>query len=109
MAWHAIMSGVFLHGFYLGAVWWAVGQGVSAAISGIIAGLQPLMTAAVAPALLGERLSPMQKLGLVLGFIGIALAVLPKVLALDSATAIPAFPVLVNVIGMASVTYGTIY
>ncbi len=109
LAGHAIVSGMFLHGFYLGAVWWAVGQGVPAAISGIIAGLQPLMTASVAPFLVGERLSPMQKLGLVLGFIGIAIAVVPKVLALDSASAIPAFPVLVNVIGMASVTYGTIY
>ncbi len=41
---HAIISGMFLHGLYLGMVWWAIGQGVPAALSGIIAGLQPLMT-----------------------------------------------------------------
>lgn len=105
---HALVSGVFLHGIYLGMVWWAVGQGVPAAISGIIAGLQPLMTGIAAPFLIGERLSPTQKLGLALGFAGIALAVLPKVLAVDSG-AIPAFAVAINVIGMASVTYGTIY
>ena len=109
LAGHAVVSGIFLHGFYLGAVWWAVGQGVPAAISGIIAGLQPLMTACVAPALLGERLSATQRLGLVLGFLGIALAVLPKVLALDPGASIPLFPVIINVIGMASVTYATIY
>lgn len=110
VAGRAVVSGMFLHGFYLAAVWWAIGQGVPAAISGIIAGLQPLMTAAVAPALIGERLSGAQRLGLALGFAGIALAVLPKVLAIDpGATPIHLLPVLVNIAGMASATYGTIY
>ena len=110
MAGHAILSGIFLHGIYLGAVWWAIGQGVPAAIAGIIAGLQPLMTAVVAPALIGEILSRQQKLGLVLGFFGIAIAVVPKVLAIDpGSTPIQIFPVVVNVLGMAGVTYGTIY
>jgi len=107
---HAVFSGMFLHGLYLGSVWWGIGQGVPAAISGIIAGLQPLMTAAVAPALLGENLSSQQKLGLVLGFLGIALAVVPKVLTIDTGTTpIHIFPVVINVLGMAAVTYGTIH
>lgn len=107
---HAAMSGVLLHGCYLGMVWWAVGQGVPAAISGIIAGLQPLMTGLAATFLLGERLSTAQKAGLVLGFVGVAIAVLPRVLALDSgASAIPAFAVMVNVIAMVAVTAGTLY
>ncbi|WP_275784122.1 DMT family transporter [Pararhizobium gei] len=110
MAGHAVISGVFLHGLYLGAVWWAIGQGVPAAISGIIAGLQPLMTAVVAPALIGEDLSTQQKIGLGLGFLGIALAVVPKVLTIDTgATPIHMFPVVVNVLGMAAAAYGTIY
>ncbi|RVH64050.1 DMT family transporter, partial [Sinorhizobium meliloti] len=99
-----------LHGLYLGAVWWAIGQGVPAAISGIIAGLQPLMTAAVAPWLIGEKLAGQQKLGLILGFCGIALAVAPKMLAIDAAaTPIHLLPLAVNVLGMAAVTYGTLY
>ena len=107
---HAMVSGMFLHGLYLGAVWWAIGQGVPAAISGIIAGLQPLMTAAVAPALIGENLSGQQKLGIVLGFLGIALAVVPKMLVIDTGTTpIDFLPVAVNILGMAAVTYGTIY
>lgn len=107
---HAVVSGIFLHGLYLGAVWWAIGQGVPAAISGIIAGLQPLMTAVVAPALIGENLSGQQKIGLTLGFLGIALAVIPKVLAIDTGmTPIQLFPVVINILGMAAVTYGTIY
>lgn len=107
---HAVVSGIFLHGLYLGAVWWAIGQGVPAAISGIIAGLQPLMTAAVAPWLIGEKLAGQQKLGLILGFCGIALAVAPKMLAIDAAaTPIHLLPLAVNVLGMAAVTYGTLY
>ena len=105
---HAIVSGMFLHGLYLGMVWWAIGQGVPAALSGIIAGLQPLMTGIAAAFLVGEALSGGQRLGLVLGFTGIAIAVLPSVLALDSA-AIPLQAVAINVMAMACVTVGTIY
>lgn len=105
---HAVISGAFLHGFYLGAVWWAVGQGVPAALSGIIAALQPLMTALAAPYFVGEKLSRLQKTGLLLGFAGVAIAVLPKFTGVGHA-GIPAFAILVNVLGMASVTYGTIY
>jgi drug/metabolite transporter (DMT)-like permease len=103
-----LVSGVLLHGGYLGPVWWAIGQGVPAGLSGIIAGLQPLLTALAAPYLLDERLSRAQKVGLVLGFIGVALAVLPK-LQHQGAAGIPWFPVLINMLGMISVTAGTIY
>lgn len=105
---HAVVSGAFLHGFYLAAVWWAVGQGVPAALSGIIAALQPLMTALAAPYIIGERLSPMQKLGIVLGFAGVAVAIFPKFAGIGGAD-IPTLALVVNVLGMTSVTYGTIY
>jgi drug/metabolite transporter (DMT)-like permease len=103
-----LISGVLLHGGYLGPVWWAIGQGVPAGLSGIIAGLQPLLTALAAPYLLDERLSRTQKIGLALGFIGVAIAVLPKLLN-QGAADVPWFPVLINVLGMVSVTAGTIY
>jgi drug/metabolite transporter (DMT)-like permease len=105
---HAIISGMFLHGLYLGMVWWAIGQGVPAALSGIIAGLQPLMTGVAAAYLIGEDLSASQRLGLVIGFLGVGIAVLPKVLVIDAST-IPAYAVAVNVLAMACVTAGTIY
>ncbi|MFA7416833.1 MAG: DMT family transporter [Rhizobium sp.] len=105
---HATVSGMLLHGLYLGMVWWAIGQGVPAALSGIIAGLQPLMTGLAAAYLIGERLSFSQRIGLFLGFAGVAIAVLPKVFSID-ADVIPAYAVAVNVLGMACVTAGTIY
>lgn len=107
---HAMMSGVLLHGLYLGMVWWAINEGVPASISGIIAGLQPLLTGCAAYLLLRERLNPMQVLGLVIGFIGIFIAVLPKALALEGeASNIPLYAVMVNMLGMFAITYGTIY
>ncbi|GMB80309.1 DMT family transporter [Shinella zoogloeoides] len=105
---HAVVSGAFLHGIYLGAVWWAIGQGVPAALSSIIAALQPLMTALAAPFFIGERLGKTQKLGLCLGFLGVLIAVLPKFFG-HGAAEIPAFAIVVNMLGMAAVTYGTIY
>jgi drug/metabolite transporter (DMT)-like permease len=105
---HALVSGAFLHGLYLGAVWWAIGEGVPAALSSIIAALQPLMTALAAPFVIGERLSLQQKLGLGLGFLGVLLAVLPKFFGAEAAE-MPAFAIVVNMLGMAAVTYGTIY
>ncbi len=105
---HAVVSGVFLHGIYLGAVWWAIGEGVPAALSSIIAALQPLMTALAAPFFIGERLSTTQKLGLCLGFLGVLIAVLPKFFG-QGAAEIPAFAIVINMLGMAAVTYGTIY
>ncbi len=107
---HAIVSGVFLHGLYLGGVWWAIAQGVPSSVSGLIAALQPLLTAIVAPFIVGERLTGSQRLGVVLGFAGLSLAILPRLLVLDSSMLqVALMPLLVNVVAMASVTAGTIY
>ncbi len=106
----AIYSGIFLHGIYLCCLWWAISRGVPAGIAGIIAALQPLMTAMAAPYLVGERLQPVQRLGLLLGFIGIAIAISPKLLGSDT-TGLwqSATPLAVNLLAMVSVTYGTLY
>lgn len=107
---HGFLSGILLHGLYLAGLWWAIGQGVPAGLSGIIAGMQPLLTGLFALALLGERLGRGQIAGLVLGFSGIMIAVSPQFAGLFSTglTGL-AFPVLVNLIAMLSVTLGTLY
>ncbi|WP_394690368.1 DMT family transporter [Hoeflea sp.] len=107
---HAVLSGVLLHGLYLGGVWWAIAQGVPSSVSGLIAALQPLLTAVAAPFIVGERLTPRQKLGVLLGFAGLAVAIAPRLLALDPAMIQTALvPLVINVFGMVSVTAGTIY
>lgn len=110
LALRAVYSGLFLHGFYLAGLWWAIANGVPAGISGIIAALQPLLTAMAAPLLIGERLQGMQKLGLCLGFVGIAIAISPKLFDPGNANLAHALvPLAVNLVAMGSVTYGTLY
>jgi drug/metabolite transporter (DMT)-like permease len=107
---HALISGVLLHAGYLGPVWYAVAQGVPAGVSGVIAGSQPLLTAVLAPWLLSERISRAQWAGVLLGFAGILLVLQPKLTSLDAAQlATIQWALVVNALGMISVTLGTFY
>lgn len=107
---HAMFSGILLHVVYLGGIWWAINQGIPASLSGLLAALQPLLTALIAYWAVKERLAEKQKLGLALGFFGLAVAIGPNLLALDSQTLSASLvPLMVNVVSMISVTLGTIY
>jgi drug/metabolite transporter (DMT)-like permease len=107
---HGIFSGVLLHGIYLGGVWWAVRHGLPAGISGLIAALQPILTALFAPAILGERITLTRWGGIVLGFFGIALVLQPKLAGVEPAALWGVLiPILINIIAMVSVTAGSFY
>ena len=71
---HAVMAAL-LHCTYLGCIFWALDQGVSAGIAAVIVGCQPVLTAALAGPLLGELVSARQWMGLALGLAGIAMVV----------------------------------
>lgn len=70
---HIAVSGLLVHGAYLGGVFYGIYQGMPAGLTALLVGLQPLLTAALAGPLLNERLSKGQWLGLVMGLAGIAL------------------------------------
>ncbi len=107
---HAMASGVLLHALYLGGVWWAVGQGLPAGISAVIAATQPIMTAMLAPALLNERISQRQWGGIALGFAGIAIVLAPRIAAAQGADFDQLrWALAVNLGAMLSVTLGTFY
>ncbi len=110
-AWlHALVSGVLLHGIYLGGVWWAVKHGLSAGISGLLAALQPLLTALLAPYLLRETITPRQWLGVAVGLFGVMLVLSPKLGVVLGGTGEAAWLALgINVIGMVGVTAGSFY
>jgi drug/metabolite transporter (DMT)-like permease len=107
---HGLASGVLLHAIYLGGVWYVIDEGLATPLSGLIAALQPLLTAVLAVAWLAEYLTKKQWLGLVLGFAGLVIALLPRLFALEGeAFAAASWLIVINVVAMISVTLGTLY
>lgn len=106
-AWgEGLVAGVLLHGVYLGGVFWSVRQGLPAGIAALIAGMQPLLTAALAAPLIGERVSPRRWLGIVTGFAGALLVLVPK---LGGVGGLSPAAVLACTFGMVSITMGTFW
>lgn len=105
-----VVAGILLHGIYLGGLWWAVRHGLPAGISGLIAGLQPILTALFAPLIVGERISALRWGGILCGFLGIGLVLQPKLAGVaPGALATVLVPVIANVIGMVAVTMGSFW
>ena len=75
-SWHSVghiaVSGFLLQFAYLGAMFTALGGGVSQGVAALAAGMQPLLTAAFVGPFLAERIRPHQWAGFVLGFGGLA-------------------------------------
>ena len=69
----AAMTGLLVHGVYLGGVFVGIGLGVEAGVSSLIVSTQPLVVAAVSGVFLGEPLARRQWLGMALGLGGVAL------------------------------------
>jgi drug/metabolite transporter (DMT)-like permease len=106
-AWRDVMiTGVLIHGAYLALMFWAMWHGLPAAVAALIGGLQPLVTAAVAPALLGERVRLEQWLGIALGFLGVGIVVTPS---LGHVVGFSAAPIAAAFIGMLTFTAGTLW
>ncbi len=105
---HASVAGLLLHAGYLGGVFTGIKLGVPAGLSAIIVNLQPVLTSSVAAFLLREKVSSRQWLGLGLGFVGVALAILEKSSNLLGQT-IAFGGVVAAFVALFSSTAGTIY
>lgn len=71
-----MLTGLLLHGLYLGGVFAAIKWGMPAGITAIVVGIQPLLTALLGWRLFGENLLPRQWLGLALGLLGVSIVIL---------------------------------
>ena len=69
------LVGLLCQCLYLGGVVTGVGIGVPPGTAALVAALQPLLVAVVASPLLGETTSTRQRVGLLLGVVGVALVV----------------------------------
>lgn len=102
---HIAIAGLLMQGGYLGGVFCAVDAGMSAGVVALIVGMQPLLTAAAAGRLLGERVALAQWLGLALGLAGVALVVWQKM----SVQGMTAGSLALALSALASITAGTLY
>ena len=73
----AAVTGLLMHATYLGGVFWAISRGTPAGVSSVVVSLQPVLVAALAVRLLGERLMARQWVGLAVGVAGVGLVVAP--------------------------------
>lgn len=105
-AMHIGIAGLLVHATYLGGVFIAIGQGLPAGITALVVGLQPLLTAVGAGALLGERVTGRQWLGLACGIVGVALVLSGKLHG--GATAGPG-AMTAAVVALLGITAGTLY
>jgi drug/metabolite transporter (DMT)-like permease len=101
---HIALAGLLLQTGYLGGVWAAVKLGMSSSLAALIMALQPIITAWLA-AMVAEKVSTRQWLGLLAGFGGVALVVMAKFsligLTLESLS--------LAGIALVSITVGTLY
>lgn len=106
MAWfHVGVAGLLMHAINLGGSHYAQYLGMSAGITALVLATQPLFTAVFAHRVLGQRLAPVQWLGVALGLAGVMLVVWHKINV--QAVALPSL--LAAGISLAAITCGTLY
>ncbi len=103
--WKIAVGGLFVHAGYLGMTFAAISVGVEAGVSAMMAGLQPVLTAAVAAPFLGETITKRQWAGFLLGVAGVAL-VLQNKLSLGLGTPLGMFFAFLSAVSM---TTGTLW
>lgn len=104
---HIALVGMLLHGAYLGGVFYAIELGMPTGITALIVGLQPILTAVLAQLALNEHVSSRQWIGLMLGFVGVALTVWGR--TGNGETTLPALAVVSALIALLGITLATIY
>lgn len=102
---HSAATGLMVHGLYLGGVFVAIENGLSAGLVALIVSLQPVLTSTVANRWLGERVVARQWCGLALGLAGVYLVLQAKI-ATGEATPLAWIAATVALIG---ITVGTLY
>lgn len=106
---HLAVTGMLVHGCYLGGVYYAIQDGMASGIVSLIVGLQPLVTAAAAVVFLKESVSRRQWAGLALGLAGVTLVLLEKFGVSGSDSMYSPWSLLWAVFALAGISIGTVY
>ena len=101
---HSIIAGILVHGFYLGGTAVAISLSIPAGLSALMPGLQPLLTSTIANRWLGERVTPLQWGGLLLGLGGVALILHDRPMGGQAG-----WGWIASTVSLVSITLGTLY
>ena len=101
---HLAVVGLLVHGIGLGGVWVALDLGVEAGVAALVMGTQPLLTAALAASLIGERIDRRMAAGLALGFLGVILVIYHKLAGFGDPVGVVAV-----VVSVCAMTLGVLY
>ncbi len=102
---HSAVTGLMVHGLYLGGVFVSIENGLSAGLIALIVSLQPVLTSTLANRWLGERVALRQWFGLVLGLLGVFLVLHDKA-SIGTTTPLAWVAAALALIG---ITAGTLY
>src|ERR1700736_3351281 len=101
---HSVVAGILVHGFYLGGTAVAIAHSIPAGLSALIPGLQPILTSTLANRWLGERVTPLQWAGLLLGLAGVVLILHNRPMSGEAG-----WGWLASGVSLVSITLGTLY
>src|SRR3981189_1783242 len=101
---HSAVAGILVHGFYLGGTAVAIAHSIPAGLSALIPGLQPILTSTLANRWLGERVTPLQWMGLLLGLGGVVLILHDRPMSGEAG-----WGWLASGVSLVSITLGTLY
>jgi drug/metabolite transporter (DMT)-like permease len=101
---HSVVAGILVHGFYLGGTAIAIAHSIPAGLSALIPGLQPILTSTLANRWLGERVTPLQWAGLLLGLAGVVLILHDRPMSGDAG-----WGWFASGVSLVSITLGTLY
>jgi drug/metabolite transporter (DMT)-like permease len=101
---HSVVAGILVHGFYLGGTAIAIAHSIPAGLSALIPGLQPILTSTLANRWLGERVTPLQWTGLLLGVAGVLLILHDRPMSGEAG-----WGWLASGVSLVSITLGTLY
>jgi drug/metabolite transporter (DMT)-like permease len=104
LIYQSAVTGVLFHGFYLGGVFFSYSVGLSATLSALIVGLQPVLTNILSGPILKEKVTFTQWMGILLGLIGTIF-----VIGLDVGKSIPILGIIASIVALIGATTATIW
>jgi drug/metabolite transporter (DMT)-like permease len=104
LIYQSAVTGILFHGFYLGGVFFSYSVGLSATLSALIVGLQPVLTNILSGPFLKEKVTFTQWMGILLGLIGTIF-----VIGLDVGKSIPILGIIASIVALIGATTATIW